>query len=152
SAGGTEAAGDRIADILSEITDMKTVAYVNDRALGIAALVPLACRDIILKKGASMGDIRQTVSGRNASLHNLSEASKAGLAKKIATWAKGKGHPEAVAVAMIDAGAEIVEASDSHTGASRLILRSEAQAEPGRYRIVQTRKSPGNVLTVSADD
>ena len=152
SPGGTEAAGDRIADLLAEITDMKTVAYVNERALGIAALVPLACRDIVFKKGASMGDIRQTVSGRNASLHNLSDMAKAGLAKKAAAWAKGKGHPEAVAVAMIDPAAEIVEASDSQTGASRLILRSEAVAEPNRYRIVQTRKSPGAVLTVSADD
>ena len=49
----------------SEIKDMKTVAYINERALGVAALVPLACRDIVFKKGASMGDIRQTVSGRN---------------------------------------------------------------------------------------
>ena len=31
---------------------------------------------------------------------------------------------------MIDPEAEIVEASDSQTGASRLILRSEAEAEP----------------------
>ncbi len=152
SPGGTEAAGDRIADILSEISDMKTVAYVNERALGIAALVPLACRDIVFKKGARMGDIRQTASGRNASLHELSEMAKAGLAKKAAAWAKGRGHPEAVAVAMIDPDAEIVEASDSQTGASRLILRSEAEADRERYRIGQTRKAPGSVLTLSADD
>ncbi len=150
--GGTEAAGDRIADILSELTDMKTVAYVNERALGIAALVPLACRDIVFKKGARMGDIRQTVSGRNGVLHDLSETARAGLAKKAALWAKSKGHPEAVAVAMIDPDAEIVEATDSQTGASRLLLREEAEAARDRYRIGETRKSPGSVLTVSADD
>jgi membrane-bound serine protease (ClpP class) len=152
SPGGTEAAGDRIADILSEIKDMKTIAYINERALGIAALIPLACRDIVLKKGSRIGDVRETASGRNSAMHKLSDMAKAGLAKKAATWAKAKGHPEAVAVAMIDPEAEIVEAADSQTGASRLILRSEAEAERDRYRIVQTRKSAGSVLTMNADD
>jgi membrane-bound serine protease (ClpP class) len=152
SAGGTEAAGDRMADILAEVKDMKTVAYVNERALGIAALVPLACRDIVFKKGASMGDVRQTVSGRNGLLHDLNDVARAGLVKKAALWAQAKGHPEAVAVAMIDPDAEIVEANDSNTGASRLILRAEAEANRDRYRIVDTRKSPGSVLTVGADD
>ena len=49
---------------------------------------------------------------------------------------------------MVDPDAEIVEARDSQTGASRLILRSEAEADRDRYRIVQTRKAPGSVLTV----
>ena len=98
SPGGTEAAADRIADILSELSDMKTIAYINERALGVAALVPLACRDIVFKKGARMGDVRQTVSGRNATLRDLSDMAKAGLAKKAAAWAKAKGHPDAVAV------------------------------------------------------
>ena len=93
SAGGTEAAGDRMGDILAEIKDMKTVAYINERALGVAALLPLACRDIVLKKGATMGDIRQTVSGRNGMLHDLSPTNRAGLAKKAALWAQAKGAP-----------------------------------------------------------
>ncbi len=97
SPGGTEAAGDRMGDILAEIKDMKTVAYINERALGVAALLPLACRDIVLKKGATMGDIRQTVSGRNGMLHDLSATTRAGLAKKAALWAQAKGHPQAVA-------------------------------------------------------
>ncbi len=152
SPGGTEAAGDRMADILAEIKDMKTVAYINERALGIAALVPLACRDIVFKKGASMGDVRQTVSGRNGLLHDLSPTARAGLAKKAALWAQTKGHPPAVAVGMIDPDAEIVEASDSQTGASRLILRAEALAARDRYRILDTRKSAGAVLTLGADE
>ncbi len=152
SPGGTEAAGDRMADILAEIKDMKTVAYVNERALGIAAVVPLACRDIVLKKGASMGDVRQTVSGRNGMLHDLTATARAGLAKKAALWAEAKGHPEAVAVAMIDPDAEIVLASDSQTGANRLILRAVAEASRDRFRIIDTRKSPGSVLTVTADE
>ena len=93
SPGGTEAAGDRIADILAEIKDMKTVAYVNERALGIAALVAPGLPRHRVQEGPSMGDVRQTVSGRNGLLHDLSATARAGLANKAALWAEAKGTP-----------------------------------------------------------
>ena len=126
-----ESVGDQLADMISAIKDMKTVAYVDDRATGVAALLPLACRDIVLKKGARMGDVRQTLSGRNGQVHDLSDVVRTSLANKAAFWAREKGHPEAVAVAMVDPDAEIVEARDSQTGASKLLLRSQVDARPG---------------------
>ena len=133
SPGGTEAAGDRMADILAEIKDMKTVAYVNERALGIAALLPLACRDIVLKKGSNRaGDVRQTVSGRNGLLHDLNDTARAGLAKKAALWAQArKGHPDAVAVHDESTPTrKSSRASDSVQGASRLILHGKPRSQP----------------------
>ena len=53
---------------------------------------------------------------------------------------------------MVDPDAEVIEAKDSKTGAARLILRSELEAERGRFQAIQTRKEPGSVLTVTADD
>ena len=40
SPGGTEAAGDRMGDILAEIKDMKTVAYINERRWGLPRCCP----------------------------------------------------------------------------------------------------------------
>ena len=131
---------------------MRTVAYIEDRAVGLAALLPLACRDIVFKKGSRMGDVRQVISGRNGPLHDLSEGQIAGLAGKAEVWARLRGHPEAVARAMVDPETEILEAVDSKTGASRLILRTELAADPGRYQVGRTRKDPGSVLTVEADE
>ena len=99
-----------------------------------------------------MGDVRQMISGRNGQLHDLNELMRASLAKKAALLARQKGHPEAVAVAMVDPDAEVIEAKDSKTGGSRLILRSELEADRGRFQAIQTRKEPGSVLTVTADD
>jgi len=152
SPGGMESVGDRLADMVSAIKDMKTVAYVDDRATGVAALLPLACRDIVLKKGARMGDVRQSLSGRNGQVHDLSEVVRTSLANKAAFWAREKGHPEAVAVAMVDPNAEIVQARDSQTGASKLLLRSQVDLDRGRYQVIQTRKDPGSVLTILAED
>jgi membrane-bound serine protease (ClpP class) len=151
SPGGIETAGDDLADKIAAIKDMKTVAYVDDRAIGVAALVPLACRDIVFRKGARIGDIRQMI-GRNGQLRDLNELMRASLAKKVALLARLKGHPEAVAIAMVDADAEVIEAKDSTTGGTRLILRSELDADRARFQAVQTRKEAGSVLTVTADD
>jgi membrane-bound serine protease (ClpP class) len=150
--GGVESVGDSLADIVSGIKEMKTVAYIDDRALGVAALVPLACRDIVFKKSARMGDIRQSISGRSGQLRDLSDLEISSIAKKAALLARQKGHPEAVAVAMVDSQAEVVEARDSHTGASRLVLRSEVIADRDRYQVIQTVKDTGSVLTVTADE
>ena len=131
--------------MLSAIKDMKTVAYVDDRATGRGgARCPWPAATSSSRRAARMGDVRQTISGRNGTLHDLSELVRAGLAKKAALWAREKGHPEAVAVAMVDPDAEIVEASDSQTGASRLLLRSEAEADRDRYQDrSRLARSPG---------
>ena len=152
SPGGIESIGDDLADKIAAIKDMKTVAYIDDRATGVAALLPLACRDIIFKKSARMGDIRQMINGRNGQLHDLNDLMRASLAKKAALLARQKGHPEAVAFAMIDPDAEVIEAKDSQTGGTRLVLRSELEADRARFQAIQTRKEPGSVLTITADD
>ena len=152
SPGGIETAGDDLADKIAAIKDMKTVAYIDDRAIGVAALVPLACRDIVFRKSARMGDIRQVINGRNGHLHDLSELMRNSLAKKAALLARQKGHPEAVAFAMVDPSAEVIEAKDSKTGGTRLILGTDLEDNAGRFQKIQTRKERGSVLTVTAED
>ncbi|WP_165226566.1 NfeD family protein [Aquisphaera insulae] len=152
SPGGLDMAADGIADQIAAITDMKTVAYVDDRAVGVAALLPLACRDIVFKKTGRMGDVRQILSARSNRLENLSEAQIQMLARKAAFLAGKKGHPEAIARAMVDPAADVVEATDRETGGVRLLLREEAEANRARFQGIQPRKDPGRVLTLGADD
>jgi membrane-bound serine protease (ClpP class) len=131
---------------------MKTVAYIEDRAVGLAALLPLACRDIVFKKGAQMGDVRQIITGRSGQLVDLTKKQIAGLASKARLLARLRGHPEAVAQAMVDPDAEVLEAKDSKTGAARLVARSDLENEPGRFQVRQVRKESGSVLTVRAEE
>ena len=153
SPGGAETVGDNLADLISSIKDMKTVAYVDDRATGVAALLPLACRDIVFSKSARMGDVRQTISGRNGQLHDLSDLVRSSLAKKAALLARQKGHPEAVAVAMVDPDAEVIEARDSGDGGFAVGFASGARGRAWPIsEVIQTRKEPGSVLTVKAEE
>jgi membrane-bound serine protease (ClpP class) len=149
SPGGLDSAADGLADLISSITDMKTVAYIDERAVGVAALLPLACRDIVMKKSSQMGDIRQLITGRNNRLEDLNPAQVQVLTKKASFLARKKGHPEAIARAMVDPNAEVVEATDLQTGGVKLLLREEVEADRNRYQGVQVRKSPGSNLTLT---
>lgn len=151
SPGGSPTVVDGLGDLLSGIKDMKTVAYVEDRAEGLAALVPLACHDIVLKKTARLGgNARHAIGG--GSRHVLSEGEVAGLSDKAALWAKLRRHPEAVARALIDPNIEVLEARDAKTGGNRLISRADVDNEPGRYQVVNVRKEPGAVLALEGEE
>jgi membrane-bound serine protease (ClpP class) len=151
STGGIDTAADAVADTIAGIKDMKTVAFVDDRALGVAALVALACHDIVFRKGAVMGDVRHLVTGRNGRLQQLDDRQVQALARRAADLAARKGHPPAIARAMVDPSAVVYEARDSHTGAACFVLGSQLSEEPGRYLNPEVRKQEGSVLTVSAE-
>jgi membrane-bound serine protease (ClpP class) len=152
SPGGSDTVVDALGDLVSRIKDMKTVAYIEDRAEGLAALVPLACRDIVLKKAARLGGNARHVITGGGRRHELSEGQVAGLADKAALWARLRGHPEAVARALIDPNVEVLEARDNKTGGTRLIRHEDVDAEQGRYQVLQVRKEPGTVLAVDGDE
>ena len=152
SPGGLDTAADAIADQIAAIKEMKTVAFIDDRALGVAALLPLACRDIVFRKSARMGEIRGIITGRGDRVQDLTEAQTTVLKAKASFLARSKGHPEAVARAMVDPSAEIVEVLDQKTGSTRLLLREEVELDRERFAGPRTRKEPGQPLVVSADD
>ena len=151
SAGGIDTAADAVADMIANIKDMKTVAFVDARASGVSALVALACDDIVFNKDAQMGDVHQLVTGRNNQVQELDEAQVKTLAVRAGYLAKQKGHPVAVAQAMVDPAAVLLEAKDRNTGAPCFVLQSQADDEPGRYVDAEVRKPAGGVLTVKAE-
>lgn len=151
SEGGIDMAADAIADTIAGIKDMKTVAFINDRAIGVSILAALACNEIVFGKDSEMGDVRQLVVGRGQVVP-LNEGQVRAIANRAANLAEQKGHPVAVARAMVDPDVEVVEATDAKTGAVTQVLQADIQAEPGRFLNPRVRKSSGEVLTVTAAD
>jgi membrane-bound serine protease (ClpP class) len=152
SKGGLDQPADAIADMIAHIKDMKTVAFINDRALGVSALIPLACHDMVFSKGAQIGDVRQLVTGRGGEVQTLSEKQVESLAARAAYLAEQRGHPAAVARAMVDPHTEVVEATDTKTGAACLVLQKQVEADPARYLNPRQVKSSGSVLTIKGDE
>jgi membrane-bound serine protease (ClpP class) len=152
SEGGIDKSADNIADLIVNIKEMKTVAFVNGKALGVATLVALACDDVVFLKGARMGDVRRLITGRRGQSEPLSELQISSLASRAETLARQNGHPTAVARAMVDPESIVLRAKDSKTGAVVYVLRTQVEAEPGRYTVDETIKEAGEVLTVSGED
>jgi len=151
SPGGIDLAASNIAQLLADLKDVKTVAYINDRAIGVAALIPLACDDIVFRKNARMGNVTNILAGRNRG-QPLSPGQISSLTARASSLAGTKGHPAAIAAAMVDPSAVVVSAKDSKTGAAGFFLESQVDAEPGRYLEPMRIKEAGQVLTLTSEE
>lgn len=151
SEGGVDMPASGIAQLIADQKDMKTVAFVDDRALGVAALIPLACDDIVVREGAKIGDVTQIRTG-GRELVRITPKQASALAVQARDLCRTKNHPAAIAEAMIEPNLVVVSAKDSQTGASGFFTQAQLDAEPGRYLDVGRVKEPGQVLTLTSAD
>lgn len=143
SGGGDLFAVEQVLDELAKPRKgVRIVGFVEDEALGLAALVPLACDEIVMKKGARIGE----VTGRGGA-EGIDPAVFADKARKFASV---KGHPPAVAVAMIDPSVALVEAKNNENGAVVRLLSSEV--DPKIHSNVRTIKEAGDPPIVLTSD
>ncbi len=151
SEGGIDTAADNVAGLIAGLKDMKTVAYIDDRALGVATLIPLACDEIFFQHEGRIGDVRLILPGSGRGIE-LSAPQVAGLSKRAEALAAQKGHPPAVARAMIERNMELWEAKDAKTGARVFLDKATLQADPARYLEAQKRKEAGERLTLVSNE
>ncbi len=152
SPGGLIGPADNVAALIAEIKDMKTVAYVEDRATGVAALVALACDEIVMAHGAQIGGVDQIITGANNQVEDLTDGQVESLARRVEGLAKLKGHPVAVAHAMVEAKSRLFQANDRDTAAPAFVLEAQVQAEPARFLDPTPVKEPGRTLTLKSDE
>ena len=152
SPGGLQTSCDNVAGLIADIKDMRTVAYIDDQATGLATLLPLACDDIVFRQGGRMGGTQEILAGRKGRAEALTPAQMDSLSRRAEDLATRKGHPPAVAQGMVDRLARVLQATDTQTGASTLILDSQFQADPARYQNPTPIKEPGVALLVRADE
>lgn len=151
SAGGLFAEAGKAADAIAALEDIKTVAYIDDRALGVSALIPLACDQIIFRKGSRMGDVSYQLTDSDQAAE-LDERLTGILADQAEALARTQGHPTAVARALVDPSAVVHLARDNEVGSVGYVLDSQVFAHPERYQVLETVKSAeGSVWTLTAD-
>jgi membrane-bound serine protease (ClpP class) len=152
SQGGLNTAADNVATLIANIKDMKTVAYIDDRATGVSTLIALACDDIVFRKDARMGGVSQIIVAGRARGLDLSAEQIESLTKRAEGIATQKGHPAAVAHAMVDPFSRVVQADNVETGAPCLVLQSQVDANPQKFQNPFTIKEPGMVLVVRSGE
>ena len=152
SPGGMNTAANNVAGFIAEIRDMKTVAFIDDQATGVSALLPLACDDIVFRRGARMGGAQEVLVGRNRRGQDMTEAQLESLARRAEDLANRKGHPTAIAQAMVNRLTRVLQVTDTKTGGSALVLESQIQADPNRYQNPSPIKEPGMTMMIGSGD
>ncbi len=150
SPGGLYGEADKVANAIARLKDVKTVAFINERAIGVSALIALACDEIVFRKGARLGNIRQQIVDSDGQTQDLDPRLTRILADRAEDLARQKGHPSAVARALVDPDTVVLRARDKKSGAVVLVLETAVTAEPGRFEVLETVKSAdGEILTLT---
>lgn len=128
SAGGSPAEALGLAGYLVDLDpdQVRSVAYVPREARGEAALVALACDELLLGEGATLG---------GPGPFPLAEAEIRPTATALAAIARAKQRSPALAEALIDPQVQVHQARRRDNGATEFVTRAQADAAPADWEL-----------------
>lgn len=88
-------------------TPVRTIAFVNQRAISAGALIALACDTLVMSRGGTIGAAAPVVGGGGGETQPADEKSVSYLRKEFRATAETRGRPPQIAEAMVDADVEI---------------------------------------------
>ncbi len=131
-------------------TDIKTIAFIKNRAISAGALIALACQHIVVAPGSSIGaatPVGMPVGPTGGEMQQLSEKEVSYVRTEFAATAERNGHNPLLAKAMVDSDVELyTRATDSGV----VIFerpQGEAEVQEGELLIAK-----GKLLTLSAEE
>ncbi len=86
---------------------VRTIAFVNQRAISAGALIALACNTLIMTTGGTIGAASPVVGGGTGETQPASEKSVSYVRSEFRATAEARNRPPDVAEAMVDADVEI---------------------------------------------
>jgi membrane-bound serine protease (ClpP class) len=89
-------------------SQVRTIAYVNQRAISAGALIALACNTVAMGEGGTIGAATPVMSGANGEMKPTDEKSVSYVRKEFRATAEVRKRPPEFAEAMVDADVEIV--------------------------------------------
>ncbi|MDR3249146.1 MAG: nodulation protein NfeD, partial [Treponema sp.] len=105
----------QITSYITSLKNARTIAWVNsgEDSMGVSwsagALIALACQDIYMAPGTSMGAAAPVTIGADGSAEGTGEKTVAAVRSQIAALAERNGHPVEMAKAMVDYDVELWE-------------------------------------------
>lgn len=129
--GGLHAAYDMADYIIKAPETVTTIAYVSEKAISAGAMISLACNGLAMCKNTRIGDC-EAIMVTGDGIQSAPEKIKSPLREDFRNYAKRGGFPEALAIAMVDKGHEVMrvvlapEDADLSTDAGRKAAREAA--------------------------
>jgi membrane-bound serine protease (ClpP class) len=116
SPGGFVATTLNIGERLRDLSWARTVAYIPREAISGAAIISLACDDILMAPQGRLGDAGQIMLGKDNAFRYVPEKERSVLVRHVRDLALAKGRPPALAEAMVDMDLEVYHVKNSTTG------------------------------------
>ncbi|MFH1459084.1 MAG: NfeD family protein [Candidatus Omnitrophota bacterium] len=107
--GGRVDAANDIVTSIQKISPLPTFAYITNSAWSAGALIALSCKNIIMKKGASIGSAEPRILGLTPGAESVDEKTISALRAKFKATAEASNHNSALAVAMVDKDVELIK-------------------------------------------
>jgi membrane-bound serine protease (ClpP class) len=152
----------QITSFITSIKNARTIAWVNsgDSSMGVSwsagALIALACQDIYMAAGTSLGAAAPVSIGADGSSVGADEKTVSAVRSQMAALAERNGHPVGIALAMVDYDVELWEAMVD--GQIRALTLSELEllekraaesSEPERLSVISPQ---GKLLSLTAGE
>ena len=128
SPGGFVVTTQNIADRLRSIHWARTVAYIPREALSGAAIIALACDDILMASKGRMGDAGEIMMGKDNAFRYVPEKERSPLIRHVRDLAEATGRPPALAEAMIDMDLVVYHVRHQATGKETYLSDKEIEA------------------------
>jgi len=118
-------------EILDLGRDIHTIAYVHRRAYSGAAMISLACREIIMSEAGTIGDSQSIYMGADGEMKVSPEKSQTTVAAEFRKFADRNGYPVALAEAMVRQEIEVfsysrpVDLEDPGAGSKLVYFRAD---------------------------
>ncbi len=116
--------------------DIHTVAYVGRKAVSGAALLSIACQEIVMNEVGKIGDSQAIYSGADGEMKEAPEKFQAPVAGAFRTYAEGNGYPVPVVEAMVRKEMEVIRYRKRGEPGKWVYYRSDTTDElPSRLQI-----------------
>ncbi len=115
SYGGELDPGAEMADmILAAGSKVRTVAYVEKKAISADALISLACQQIIMRRGTTIGDCEAIMITQSQTMEVAPEKVQTFVRVLMRKYSKANGYPTALCEKMVDPDMEVSQCKFSN--------------------------------------
>ncbi len=155
SPGGGLLQSQNLANVIADLDPKKirTIAYIpkGKQALSGAAMIALGCDEIYMDPNVRIGDAEPIELKSGRQFEHVPEKILSNLRVVLATLAKRKGRPPALAEAMADKDLQVFQVKNRRTGRMWYLSEAEIQAGNGEWeKGIPVAESGGNhLLTVT---
>jgi membrane-bound serine protease (ClpP class) len=121
--GGRVDAADEMVATIADLSPIPTFAYISHSAWSAGALIALACKDITMQAGSSIGSAEPRIMGMQSSDQTTDEKIVSALRGGFKATAEANGHSPNLAQAMVDVNIELIQVE--FDGQVLLLTRAE---------------------------